>query len=254
MINVPTIDQLPALRKGLRKRKTPAIRPGMRGSFDSLGTFSVTKSSDTFLIAWQIKGGNEKSSNFNDLCVDAKLELDRLELGWLIAAMFDLEAQRIMDSIGHPIEAFNAASEPRKAAEDWRHWAKVKAGNMSNLNANISAERNTVETKSKKLGLDFLEINEEFGEGFPASLIDGPSVDLFQIAGYEWTSELNDAVWGNYNWKSLLEECDSVEIIETGRQDQVPGMSDVFFWVSIVDAKKFKKELFSVITASIKGE
>ena len=254
MLNVPTIYQLPALRKGLRKRKAPVVRSGMRGSFDSLGTFSMTKSSDTFLVAWQIKGGNEKSSNFNDLCVDAKLELDRLELGWLIAAMFDLEAQRIMDSIGHPIEAFSAASEPRKAADDWRHWAKVKAGNMSNLNANISAKRNTVETKYKKLDFDFLEPNEEYGEGFPASLMDGPSVDLFAIAGFEWTSELNDAVWGNYNWKSLLEECGSVEVIETGRHDQAPGMSDVFFWVAIDDPKNFKKELCTVISAAIKVE
>jgi len=254
MLKVPTIDQLPALRKGLRKRKTPAIRAGMRGSFDSLGTFSVTKSSDTFLISWQIKGGNEKSSNFNELCVDTKLELDRLELGWLIAAMYDLEAQRIMDSIGHPIEAFNAASEPRKAADDWRHWAKVKAGNMSNLYANISAKRNTVETESKKLGFDFLESNEDYGKGFSASLMDGPSVDLFEIAGFEWTSELNDAVWGKYNWKSLLEECGSVDVIETGQHDQVPGMSDVFFWVAIDDPKNFKKELRTVISAAIKGE
>lgn len=133
MINVPTIDQLSTLRKGLRKRKVPVVRSVMRGSFDSLGSFSVNKDAEPFLMEWQIKGGTSKSANFKELCTDPALELDRLELGWLIAAMFDLEAQRIMDSIGHPIEAFNAASEPRKAADDWRHWAKVKAGQMSGL-------------------------------------------------------------------------------------------------------------------------
>lgn len=133
MINVPTIDQLSALRKGLRKRKLPVVRSGMRGSFKSLGSFSVTRAADSFLMEWKIKDGTSKSESFNDLCSDPGLELDRLELGWLIAAMFDFEAQRIMDSIGHPIEAFNAASEPRKAADDWRHWAKVKAGQMSGL-------------------------------------------------------------------------------------------------------------------------
>ncbi len=132
-MNVPTSDQLSVLRKGLRKRKVPFIQPGMYGSFDSLGSFSVSKGTDEFLIQWQIKGRTSKSFSFKDLCVDNSLELDRLELGWLIAAMFDLEAQRIMDSIGHPIDAFNAASEPRKAADDWRHWAKVKAGHMSGL-------------------------------------------------------------------------------------------------------------------------
>ena len=133
METLPNKDQLPVLRKGLRKRKLPVVRSGMRGTFESLGSFSVTKAADSFLMEWKIKGGTSKSSSFKDLCSDPGLELDRLELGWLIAAMFDFEAQRIMDSIGHPIEAFNAASEPRKAADDWRHWAKVKAGQMSGL-------------------------------------------------------------------------------------------------------------------------
>ena len=137
MLNIPTIDQLPALRKGLRKRKSPVVRSEMRGSFDALGSFSVSKATDDFLIEWHIKGGALKSSSFKDLCTDPGLELDRLELGWLIAAMFDYEAQHIMDSIGHPIEAFNAASEPRKAADDWRHWAKVKAGQISGLKVNL---------------------------------------------------------------------------------------------------------------------
>jgi hypothetical protein len=51
----------------------------------------------------------------------------------------------------------------------------------------------------------------------------------------------------------LLEECRSVEIIETDRHDHVPGMSDVFFWVAVDDPKIFKKELRTVISAAIKG-
>ena len=138
MLNIPTIDQLPALRKGLRKRKSPVVRSGMRGSLNALGTFSVSKATDDFLIEWHIKDGALKSLSFQDLCTDPGLELDRLELGWLIAAMLDFEAQRIMDSIGHPIEAFNAASEPREAANDWRHWAKVKAGQISGLKVSLN--------------------------------------------------------------------------------------------------------------------
>ena len=138
MLDIPTIDQLPALRKGLRRRRAPIVRSGMRGSFDALGSFSVLKATEDFLIEWRIKGGALKSSSFKDLCTDPGLELARLELGWLIAAMFDFEAKRIMDSIGHPIEAFNAASEPRKAANDWRHWAKVKAGQISGLKVSLN--------------------------------------------------------------------------------------------------------------------
>jgi len=118
----------------------------------------------------------------------------------------------------------------------------------------LATKARPAKAKPKKLDFDFLESNEEYGDGFSASLMDGPSVDLFEIAGFEWTSELNDAVWGNYNWKSLLEECGSVEIIETGEHDQVPGMSDVFFWVAIDDPKIFKKELRTVISAAINGE
>lgn len=133
MEKLPDKDQLLALRKGLRKRKLPVVRSGMCGSFEQLGSFSVTKAAGSFLMEWKVKDGISKSLSFKDLCTDPGLELDRLELGWLIATMFDFEAQRIMDSIGHPFEAFNAASEPRKAADDWRHWAKVKAGQMSGL-------------------------------------------------------------------------------------------------------------------------
>jgi hypothetical protein len=82
--------------------------------------------------------------------------------------------------------------------------------------------------------------------------MDGPSMDVFDIAGFEWTCELNDAVWGKYNWQTLLEGCGSVEIIETGSSDEVPGMSDVYFWVAIGDTKKFKKELRTLILTAIK--
>lgn len=97
-----------------------------------------------------------------------------------------------------------------------------------------------------------LTSNEEYGDGFSATLMDGPCVDLFEIAGLEWTSELNDAVWGNHNWKSLLEECEGVEITETGTQDDAPGMSDVFFWVKVENPKKFKRELRAAMLAANK--
>ena len=98
----------------------------------------------------------------------------------------------------------------------------------------------------------FLTQNEEYGDGFSASLMNGPSVDLLEIAGYEWTPELNDAVWGEYNWKSLLEECSSIEIIEVEEHDEIPGMSDKYFWVAVDDEEKFKEELRGMISSIIK--
>lgn len=96
----------------------------------------------------------------------------------------------------------------------------------------------------------FIQSNDEYGDGFSATLMSGPSADLFEIAGLEWTADLNDAVWGNHNWKSLLEECASAEIVETGSQDHTPGMSDVFFWVAITDPRKFRQELRAVMLAT----
>lgn len=107
----------------------------------------------------------------------------------------------------------------------------------------------TSKAKSGTSKKSFMQSNDEYGDGFSATLMDGPSVDLFDIAELEWTSELNDAVWGNHNWKSLLEECEAVEIIETGTQDDAPGMSDVFFWVAINDPEKFKIELRAAMLA-----
>ena len=133
MHDLPTKEQLPALRKGLRKREAPTVRAGMHGSFCTVGSFSVTPMDDTFVIEWSRNGHDSKSAEFRALSTDPTLELDRLELGWLISNMFDLEVQRIMDSIGHPIDAFNAAAESRKKADVWRHWAKVKAGYMVGL-------------------------------------------------------------------------------------------------------------------------
>jgi hypothetical protein len=102
----------------------------------------------------------------------------------------------------------------------------------------------------KKKKQNKLTSNEAYGAGFSATLMDGPHVDLFEIAELEWTSELNDAVWGKHNWQSLLEECEEVEVTETGTQDDAPGMSDVFFWVAINDPKKFKRQLRAAMLAA----
>lgn len=101
--------------------------------------------------------------------------------------------------------------------------------------------------KADEAEFPFLQFNTEHGQGFSATLMDGPSIDLFEIAGLEWTADLHDDVWGHHNWKSLLEECRTAEIIETGSQDHTPGMSDVFFWVVITDPKKFRQELRAAI-------
>jgi hypothetical protein len=70
---------------------------------------------------------------------------------------------------------------------------------------------------------NYLQSNKEYGVGFSASLIDGPSVDLFEIAEIEYSDELHDAVWGKHNWQSLLGECGSAFILTLEEYDLAPG-------------------------------
>ncbi len=107
-----------------------------------------------------------------------------------------------------------------------------------------------VSGKADNSEFPFLQFNTEHGQGFSATLIDGPSTDLFEIAGLEWSADLHDDVWGHHNWKSLLEECDTAEIIEIGSQDHTLRMSDIFSWVVISDPEKFRQELRAAILAA----
>ena len=74
-----------------------------------------------------------------------------------------------------------------------------------------------------------LENNSEYGPGFSASLIDGPSIDLIDAAGLDWSEDLDNAVWEKYNWLSLLGECESANVIELEEHEGGPGMSDTYY-------------------------
>ena len=94
---------------------------------------------------------------------------------------------------------------------------------------------------------DCLEDNEQYGRGFGASLIDGPSIDIFRLAGLELTDELTDNLWNNVNWQSLLDACQSATVIETSETEGGPGMSDTFYWVAVDNPERFGRELREVI-------
>ena len=100
----------------------------------------------------------------------------------------------------------------------------------------------------------YLTKNKKYGNGFSASLMDGPTVNLFKIADLEETDELSDAVWSNHNWQSLLEECHSAEIITLQEHDDAPGQSDVTFWIAIDDPIKFKRQLHKVLLDYLKRQ
>ncbi len=89
--------------------------------------------------------------------------------------------------------------------------------------------------------------DEENGQGFSASLMNGTAVGIFELAGIEDTDELSDRLWGNHNWQSVLDSCPAAEVIQLGEHDDVPGMSDVYFWVRISDPDEFARQLRELI-------
>ncbi len=133
----PTPEELRALRKGQRKRKLPRIFDGMWCSEPGVGGMKVTAAGSDFHVEWVSFDGDVKSALKNaewvSLCSDPNLELQRLEIGLVAAEILKAQGQKVMDSIGHPIDAFNEAKPYFDAADEWTHWATVKAGHMLGL-------------------------------------------------------------------------------------------------------------------------
>jgi len=115
-----------------------------------------------------------------------------------------------------------------------------------------SPQSNPKRVRKPAADTDFLDYSEEYGDGFSASLMNGTDINLLKISGLHYTDELNDAIWGRYTWKGLLEDCPSADIIEADSWDELPSMSDTFYWVAITNAKQFKEELRSAMLSALR--
>ena len=73
------------------------------------------------------------------------------------------------------------------------------------------------------------------GTSVPGSLIEPPAFDFLALTGLATEGALEDALHDEYNWHSMLDACDGVEIEETHEVDEIPGMSDLSFKVTITD-------------------
>jgi len=136
-MNLPTQEELQALRKGLRKRKLPRIFDGMWCSEPGIGGVKVTAAGADFHVEWVSFDGGVKSApkhaEWSRLCSAPSLEMQRLAIGLVVSGILQAQGQKVMDSIGHPIDAFNEAKPYRDAADEWKHWGAVKAGHMTGL-------------------------------------------------------------------------------------------------------------------------
>jgi hypothetical protein len=136
-MKLPTQEELQALRKGLRKRKLPRIFDGMWCSEPGIGGVKVTAAESDFHVERVSFDGDAKSAlkhaEWVGLCSDPSLEMQRLEIGLVVSQILQSQGQKVMDSIGHPIDTLNEAKPYRDAADEWKHWATVKAGHMLGL-------------------------------------------------------------------------------------------------------------------------
>ena len=130
----PNIADLPVLRKGLRKRLVPRVSRGFRGSEPGVGEFVFYQQDADFRAEWLV-GASERIQPwrvalFTELCIAPAMELERLELGWLIADIAALQGRKVANSIERPSEAMRQAAPYWKNADEWRHWAIVAPGHM----------------------------------------------------------------------------------------------------------------------------
>ena len=130
MSECPSSTELTIIRKKLRKRKKPIAQAGMQGSLANGSQFEFLDVDGELMAKWQILKSEEKLVSFSDLSNLESLELDRLDLGWLIADVIENYAQQMLHSIPGPNEAMQEFSFYKKIADNWRHWSQVAAGHM----------------------------------------------------------------------------------------------------------------------------
>jgi hypothetical protein len=130
----PSLENLLEIRKKLKKNKLPKIHGGMKAFNPEIGGFEVIPIADELEIRWNIRKNGERITGgtykFSQLCTVPEFEKLRLDVGWLIADLLDLEASNMLQSIPGPNEAMKESEFYRKLASSWRHWAQVEAGFM----------------------------------------------------------------------------------------------------------------------------
>jgi len=87
---------------------------------------------------------------------------------------------------------------------------------------------------------------------FTGSLMDGPHESIFAIAGIELSEEEHEKLVEVTNQRDLLNECQSVEEIETLETD-TPCYSDRYFRYEIFDIARFRRELGVAIKRALSG-
>ena len=123
VLPLPPAEQLPQLRATVKRAKAPNLPAGACWDNTIVGSFSTTSGPDGVMVEWQMAGGWKRSASFRALSEDPSLEAERLELGWMIANMARVEAERMLQTIPGPHEAMAEANHFYREEERWRCWA-----------------------------------------------------------------------------------------------------------------------------------
>jgi len=124
----PRVEDLDALRKGLRKRKPPTLELE-HGEHKRLGKFRIMRTEGEILIEWSIDRAS-RCVSLKDLNLKPEHEPDRLEIGWLIANMYKLDCIHNCDGIADLREIMKMTQWYGRHEDAYRHWALVPAGHM----------------------------------------------------------------------------------------------------------------------------
>lgn len=125
----PSLEDLVKRRKGLRRRKVPKFEIN-HGEHPRLGKFVLNRSDGETVIAWTVPGSTPRAVSLADLNLKREHELDRLEIGWLIASMYQLDGIHQCKDIADLREVMKVMGWFGRHAAEYRHWALVPAGHM----------------------------------------------------------------------------------------------------------------------------
>lgn len=186
-------------------------------------------------------------------------EISRLDpdMGSALSAACQLEGQRVSAAdverslAGEPAWTseqrllLNALHENCREEEPWRYSKARRSGPLSGYPW-LALEERLFGNSTKQL-----ERSRAHGLGCSASYLDGIGIDVIGYAGLKYSDELHDALWGERNWQKVVSDCPSSDYFQVGEQDDAPGMSDVFFWVSVGDPREFARELRVLLVESL---
>lgn len=100
----------------------PFFAAGFWGEHPRLGRFKV-KEEDSDHVQWHLAGSETQSASLQALSSDHSYASSRLDLGWLISALHELEGVHISETIPDPKEAMKEMSKWRRKARAYYRWA-----------------------------------------------------------------------------------------------------------------------------------